>query len=58
MNLQRANNLVKHIEDLCKNDDIWYDVQYVNHPDLRMIKIEMSIKIAPKNTRKMEVRSK
>ena len=54
MNKLEAYKILKLIENICESDDIWHDIQYVKHPDLRMIKVEMSIKIAPKNTRKME----
>ena len=55
MTEQEARKILKLIQNICESDDIWHDIQYVKHPDLRMIKVEMSIKIAPKHTRKMEV---
>lgn len=55
MTEQDAHKILRLIENICESEDIWHDIHYVKHPDIRMIKIEMSIKIAPKHTRKMEL---
>ena len=51
-----AKKIVAVIEKICEENEIWHDIQYLKHPHPTMIKFELSIKIAPKHTRKMEIR--
>ena len=56
MNAQEANKVVKQVEAICEQNkpDIWRKVIYDNKPDLKFINIEMTIKLNPAYTRKLE----
>ena len=53
-----AIKFVKIIKDLCKEYGVWRVQTYENKPNLRGIKLELSIKIDPEIGKRSEERKK
>ena len=58
MNEQEAVKIAKQIIGICKENkpDVWHKALFDNQPDLTLIKIDITIKIVPSYTRKMELK--
>jgi hypothetical protein len=49
MTKEKALQILREIETVCKKHALWFDVKMEQHPDLKMIRVqEISIKIDDK----------
>ena len=58
MTEQEACKIADQIIKICKQNypDVWFKPYYDHKPDLKFINLEISIMVAPKYTRKMELK--
>ena len=50
MTKEEATKFQKNIESVCKAFNVWYTVTHMRKPDLKSIKMELSIKVDPATT--------